>query len=306
MFNNNQQPMGNMGNFGGYQQPQFNAYQQPYTGGFQQQQPQVKINNILTPEQIKKLKNNAEQFTLSLSDEDLEKAWCLHFDENGNRTLLEDPETGTYTCSICGSTFKPIETEAGLDDLNSAIQCVLDIIQSIKCYSPNLIPVEAAKKFYTLIPLLEKVPKLLSTSIDYAMKTVNANNNNNNYYYNNGMGTTAQFQNLAGLFGGGMVGAYQQPSYGYNAQNPNPAAFGYAGTATPAGANPFGQPGGPAPQGYPQPNQGYVFNPDPAAANQPVQTSVQAPVPNQPAVVDAPAAPVADAGTTTVKEEVKL
>lgn len=303
MITNTQQPI--MGNFGAYQQPQFNAYQQPY-GGFQQQQPQVKINNILTPEQIKKLKNNADQFTLSLTDEDLEKAWCLHFDENGQKALVYNSETDTFTCSVCGSSFTPINMDAGLEDLKSAIQCVLNMIQSIKCYSPNLIPVEAAKKFYTLIPLLEKVPKLLTTSIDYAVKS-DSNNNNNNYYYNNGMGTTAQFQNLAGLFGGGMVGGYQQPSYGYNAQNPNPASFGYAGTATPAGANPFGQPGGPVPQqGYPQPNQGYAFNPDPAAANQPVQTSVQAPVPTQPAAVDVSAAPVADAGTTTVKEEVKL
>lgn len=298
---------------------QFNNFQQPFNNGFnnpyQYQQPygqpqaQVKVNNILTPEEIDELTSKADQFTLTLTPTEQLKAWCTHIDKNGVRNLDYNNETGFAHCPICDSYFRPLEPDTSIDQLTDSIQRTLDIIQSIKCFAPDIIPVNAAKELFKIIPLLEKMPKLFTTSTEYAIKQ-DPNNQNQNYYYNQGMGTAAQFQNLAGLFAGAMAGPAFQNNF-YNAQNPNPNAFGYAGSATPAGANPFGQPGGPAPmpqqQPYPQPNTGFQFNPDPNAVSQPVQASVQTPVPNQTAATQGvPAAPAATPETTVVKEEVKL
>lgn len=66
-----------------------------------------KMTQVLTQEQINKLRNNDGNFDLRLSEEDIFRAICTHKDKNGQFALIENPDE--TVCSICGQTFKTIK-----------------------------------------------------------------------------------------------------------------------------------------------------------------------------------------------------
>lgn len=266
-----------------------------FNGQFNAQpQPEVKFNNILSNDEIARLRKHSSEFSLDITDEELLRAKCNHRSEDGlHDTIVMDEETGIAECAICHHKFKPVQREVTPEILNESVQNCIDIVQTIKLLFPN-IPKPAADEYFKIIPMMEKLPKLFQLSVEECARHQNLYNNNN--YYNRGLGTAAQFQNLAALFNGAMMGNYQQPNNFYNQANPAPGAYGFAGNATPQG-NPFGQPGGPAPApGYAAPNPGYQYNPNFDQATAPVQPSVQ--MPNQ-------AAPVIDGEAKEVETVTK-
>ena len=268
-----------------YQQPFGYGMNNNMMGGMPQQQPNAgyRIPSVLTPEQIKMLRNEGSKFSLGLTQEELLRAICNHRSEDGlSDSLVWDPVTGTAKCTICGYEFRPIEANVDYDSLKEDIRRVEDILQTTKLMYVDL-PPEAAKEYYPIIGLLEKLPQL----VEFAAKNMAKHDNYNYMYDQRNMGTAQIFANLSNMFSNmSMQQNYQQPNY-YNQPagfpqgaypQPQPNAFGYNGMA-------------------PQPAPGYVPGTPNNFAYAPQQA---APAPAAPVAPATPAAPADATVTQTV------
>ena len=246
------------------------------------QQPQPKIMNYLTEEEIKMLQQQTSQFSLGLTEKEVLLGRCAHRTPDGYQdTLTYDNETGLAKCTICGYEFKPVSASTSIADIEDATLKIIDVLQSIKLLYTD-IPHSAAREYFQIIPLIGKIPELFK----HAAKSFNKYENNtwNANQYN--MGGMAMLSNL-----GAMLGApvQQQPMYA-QPQQPmmgQPVAPGFPGAAygAPMG-NPFGYAG--ASQAYQPAQPGYAYQPNQTA-------SVVEPT------VSAPAAPEAAAETTVTQ-----
>lgn len=182
--------------------------------------------NVLTQEEIQKLMQKENQFSLQITETERLRAICNHRRADGMGDALVEDNNGICKCQICGYEFKPVDTSMTEDDIKEAISIVLDILQTIKLLYINM-PQEASKEFYQIIPLIEKIPKLF----EYAVKDYAKYESFNPYSYNNkNMNTMNLFNMLSGALNGmpfnnaqqtqQFAGAtpqgmgYQQPMYG--------------------------------------------------------------------------------------------
>lgn len=257
----------------------------PYNqGAMYGQQQQVKRSNPLTAEEIATLRNKTP-FNLSITQEEITRGRCFHVDENGVPTTITEPD-GTTTCTLCGAKWNSNELSG--EQVEEATQNILSILQTIKLMYLNF-PDQAAREYYQIIPLLQKVPQLYKIAAD----NFRAYEGFQNGYYNGQPNPFMLFGQIAG--GNGFANAFQ-----YQQTQP----MGY-GAPNPAMAQPmYGNPGygaQPAPQAMPmgQPNpftmpttasSGYVPNTPQGYNYVPGQTPVapEAPV-AQPAQTAAPA-----------------
>lgn len=276
MFETNQQPM--MQPMGGYN------YQ-----GFQgQPQATQKFNNVLTPEQIKRLQQNTEQFQIGLTEEEMLRAVCNHRSADGmSDSLVFDKMTGIARCTICGYEFRPADSGESIDNIKDAVERVIDYIQTVKIMYYDF-PASAAQEYFPIIPLLMKLPKLF----EFAAKNMSKHEAYGWSYNSNNMGAVQMLNNLNSMFGGMNMG-YQQPMMG----QPQMAAPQFQPQA-PA-MNPFNmqQPM----QAAPAPSVAPIFNP--SAYTAPVYPGYT-PQPN-----NTPVAPTADpavATDATVTKEVTV
>lgn len=253
--------------------------------------PVTKFNNPLSPDEIKRLQQKDNQFSLAITEEEFLRAACNHRNAEGTSdTLAFDQVTGKARCAICGYEFRPVSETITPEDIKEDVSVIIDILQTIKLMYIDL-PADAAKEYFQIIPLLEKIPQLF----EFAAKNM-AKHETYNWRYNNAnMGAINMFNNLQNIFGGGMnMGA---PMYGGQPQGqpfvpqPNPV---YAQPGMPAGypqapmTNGFGYPGA---SNYQPTAPGFQYTPQPGA------------VPA--ATVAAPAAPEAKPeDTTTVTQTV--
>lgn len=242
--------MFNNGNFGMMNNiPQGTGYN---FNGMQPQQ-MVKVNNVLSAEEIQRLMQKENQFTLNVTETEALRAKCSHRTPDGTAdTITEDPATGICECYICHYRFKPLDPNTSVEVLQESVDNIIDILQTIKLLYINMSP-EAQAEFFMIIPLIEKIPKLF----EFACKDYSKHANFNAYSYNNrNMSTMNLFNAVMGSFAGaGMpmyqpqqMNGYQQPMMGGAApqqfymgqQQPmmNPAmgqpmmtnGFGYMGT----------------------------------------------------------------------------
>lgn len=289
MFTNNGMGMGMnpaMGAMGGY----------AYNG---MAQPVQKFNNPLTPEQIKRLQQKQDQFSLGLTEEEMLRGVCNHRNAEGTGdALVFDPVTGVARCTICGYQFRPVEANVTPEEIRDDVDRIVDILQTIKLMYIDL-PAEAAMEYFQIIPLISKIPQLF----EFAAKNMAKHETFNWQYNNRNMGTMTMFQNLQNMFAGGAMNpnmgmqmgmAPQQPGYGFN------PAMGMAPqmSAPVAPTNGFGYPGASmaAPQApaYNPAVPNYQFTPNPAMSTMPVA----------PTTPVAPEAPAAQAAETTVTQTV--
>lgn len=243
MFNNN------------YSFPQGSGYQ--FMGGTQMP---TKINNFLSNEEIQKLIQKENQFSLQLTETEVLRGKCNHRSADGLRdTIIEDPITGVSRCTICGYEFRPLDIQTSPEQIQESCDTILDILQTIKLIFVGM-PPEAAE-YFQLIPLIEKLPKLF----EYAVKDYAKHERVDQYMYNNrNMSTMNLFNMLCGTINQQPFNpqpvdpnaAPQQP-YGFTAQAPMGAApqFNpYMGMGAPM-SNGFGYMGG----GYTPQTTGYQF-----------------------------------------------
>lgn len=174
-----------------------------------QQQQAPKYTNPLTMEEIKMLRQKGEKFTLGLTQEEQLRGVCFHRDQNGE-TLVENPD-GTVRCTICGHVFDPVN---GLtkDELEAAVAGVTDILQTIKMLYLDM-PEEAAREYFQIIPLINKIPQLY----ERAAENFSRHENINNFRFNGAPSASLLYNMLgSGSFNPtmGMGGFQQQPMMG--------------------------------------------------------------------------------------------
>lgn len=274
-----------------------------YAPGYQYQgiNPQmVKQMNYLSPEEIAELQESQNVFSLGLTQRESLQAACNHRVADGSKdSLIYDANTGEATCQICGYKFRPVSADESIDDIKDAADRLVDILQTIKIMYADL-PQQAAREYFQIIPLINKIPELFQ----YAARNYNKHELNAWQYNNRNMGAMAMLNNLSAIFGGvGMgnsqfTGAQAAPQYGM----PNPAFAGpapaYAGApgAFAGAPNPFGYAGASAPMA------------PPASAGYQPQTTGFSYAPTAPVQQPAPQAPAAPAAsdTATVTTQVQV
>ena len=227
-------------------------------------QKKVACNNPLTKEQMALLQNKGDKLQLGLTDVEVAKAICTHKKDGRIMLYRSDPANpNVVTCPICGETFELAEGD------NNTIEAICNIMknvfQTMKTYWLD-VPVEVAQNFYTVLPLIDKIPKvynLASKSFAQVEQFNNITEANQPYGFN-------MFANIMNpQMAMGMGGMYQQPmmpqqnnmvfpnpigqpmnyapqpGYGYA---PNPVAmpqYGVPYQQDMSGANPFGYNGAP-------------------------------------------------------------
>lgn len=264
----------NMNNYGGMMMggiPQGTGTYFNYAGAAAQGQ--SKQMNNLTTEEIQRLVKKENQFSLQLTETEVLRAACNHRREDGmGDTLTEDPVTGVCRCNICQYEFKPVDQNITQEDINQAVSIVLDILQTIKLLYIDMSPA-AAREYYQIIPLIERIPKLF----EFAAKNYAKHDAFDPYRYNGrNMGTMNLFNMLSGALNGGF-GVPQQFTTTPNQQMPgyNPQFAQYQQMPM---SNGFGYM---PPQGAPYPNQqmpgyqtqtaGYQYVPNEVVQNVPGQ-----------------------------------
>lgn len=254
----------------------------------------VKQYNNLTPEEISQLQER-EVFSLKMTEKEQLKSACNHRSADGNTDSLVLEPDGTYRCMICNAKFSPVEPSVSKEEIQDAVDAIEDILQTTKLMYIGM-PVEAAREYYQIIPLIERIPKLFDLAADNYRKYEQGSGWN---YNNRSTGTV----NLFNMLTSGMPQGYQQtPSFdmygqpvqqGYMYQSmgqPMPTSVP-VGAAAP-GVNPFV--GQPMPQPGYQPNMtGYQYQPGMNAPQVAPQAPYQAAPQRQP--VPQPTAPVAPA-----------
>ena len=257
----------------------FEQPQQPYVGGYYYggipaQQAQ-KFNNVLTAEEIQSLQQKDAQFSLGLTQEEILRGVCNHRNKEGDGdALVYDPVTGEARCTICGYTFRPVEQGITPEEIKNDVANVIDLLQTIKLMYVDL-PAQAAKEYFPIIPLLEKIPMLF----DYAAKNMTKHDAYNWQYSNRNMGTMAMFNNLNNVLGGIGGYQYQQPQY---MGQPQPMMGQPAGFPNAAyQQNPFGFQG--ASQYQPATNPAFTYQ----APQQPTPVAPTVAAPTAPAAADA-------------------
>ena len=188
-----------------------------------QQQPMQKQMNNLTPEEIQRLAKKDGQFSLRITETDALKASCNHRTADGmNDSLVIDPIDGKLRCVICGHKFNTIDPTTTKEQIEEACEMVTDILQTTKLLYINM-PAEAAREYYQIIPLIEKIPELFTIAVQNYEKHQNASGWQN--YGKNGYGTAQLYQMLNGGMMGGMGmqpmgGYYQQPMQQFTSYDP--------------------------------------------------------------------------------------
>lgn len=284
---NAQQPIHMQPANGGYW---YNGYQ--FQG---QPQPVHKINNILSAEDINSLTAQSE-FDLGISEQDYKRTLCNHRSIDGEKdTLTYDPVTGVARCTICGYTFRPIESGESIEDIKAAVAKIIDILQTIKILYVDL-PPQAHKEIFPMLAMLEKVPQLF----EFAAKNFSKHEAYNWQYSHYNMNGVQMLANLNNVFGGGMYqqpygnpygpqmgGQWQQPMMNQWQQPQNVAPM----APQPMG-NPFGYPGAQSQNAPFSAPMGNPYQPQPYGGFTP-----------QPAQSTTPATPTVDVNTTTEKNE---
>jgi len=217
-----------------------NFQQQPYGMGMnmmgaQQNPNNYRIASTLTPDQIRMLRNQGSTFSLGLTEEEMLRAICNHRSEDGlSDTLVYDPVTGVAKCTICGYEFRPVEPNVDYETIKEDIKRVEDIIQTTKLMYIDL-PQDAAKEYYPILGLLEKLPQLM----EYAAKNMAKHDNYNYMYDTRNMGAAAMFQNLSNMFSNMSMNYQAAPQQPYNGYYQQPAGYPQAAYPQP-NMNPFG------------------------------------------------------------------
>ena len=271
---------------------QYNNFQQPFGMGMnngmgmQQNPNNYRIPSTLTPDEIRMLKNQGSTFSLGLTQEELLRAVCNHRSEDGlSDTLTYDPVTGVAKCQVCGYEFSPFDpSTSDPTTLKDDIKRVEDILQTTKLMYVDL-AAEAAKEYYPIIGLLEKLPQL----VEYAAKNMAKHDNYNYMYADRNMGAAAMYQNLSNMFSNMNMNyqAPQQQPYGFYGQQPAGFPQGAYAPQQPQ-MNPFGYQAAPAPAYAPGTPNNFAYTPGQAVA----------PQPTVPQAAPAPTAPTADAKVT--------
>lgn len=221
-----------------------------------------KTGNWLSADKIALLQKGISQFKLSVTDEELAKGQCNHYNPNGTTALIQDADgSGGCTCTICNTHFT--SREFTQEEVQIATQNILDILNTIKIMYLSIDP-NAACEYFQIIPFIEKIPQLYQIAVS-DFKKYEGVDNFINPQQQNPFGIFSMMVNpgYAGQMGQPMYQQPMAPGYGMPQQTPMGYAAPMPGYGMPQGYNPLyaGQPM--------MPNPGFV-NPSMPMGNVPV------------------------------------
>lgn len=184
---------------------QYNGY--GYGGMVYNQQQPPKMTTGLSPELQNELRNMRNTFTLQVTPEEQNMSKCYH-KHNGQFATHQNPD-GSYTCDICHATFNVVETTP--EEVREISNQFINILQTIKLFNVDM-PDQWAS-FFSIIPMINKVPELYKISLDTIRKYQNGISNINQQNGLYGYNALAMLTNPAMGYGMGMPmgGYYNQP-----------------------------------------------------------------------------------------------
>ena len=230
-----------------------------YGYGYANPRPQARNTQPLTDEQIAKLQQNGDAFSMKVDPEDLWRAACTHKrKDNGMSTLVQNND-GTYTCTICHETFNL--SDSTKEQIQGAVNTIIDMLQTIKTVYLDA-PEDLIVQYMQQIPLLKKMPQLWDRAMknfamyEGAMNPLYPINNpgmsgfaavqnmlTNPYGFNPNMGAAAPYNYGYGFGYQAPVAAPapQAPAYNFPTMDPNtnPMAYGYPNVAPAAPVAPM-------------------------------------------------------------------
>lgn len=153
------------------------------------------LHNNLSQEEIQRLIQKENGFTLNITEVEALRAKCNHRWNNGGSDAIVDGPDGTCHCQICGYTFEPISNTESKESLQERCKGVTDALQTIKMLYFDM-PENIASEYFKIIPLIDKIPELFEHAAQNYMKYDSAGA----YGYNNhNMSTMQAFNQLVGL-----------------------------------------------------------------------------------------------------------
>jgi len=264
----------------------YGYYGQPVTMGtgnqFMGMPKQTLYKSNYTPEEYNRLMNEGPAFTLYPTEDEVLMAKCNHRSLTGleqDDPIIDLPD-GRCQCRVCKYIFRPVNYNETIDDIQEAVDRVIDIAQTIKMIYFNM-PQETTEQFWTIIPLLTKLPHFFQMAVE----DFNRSNGQMNYRYNSrNMGTLDLYSRFIGSIGGmmGMPGMAPNPQMYTAGANPGMMGQPQMGPMGQPMMGSFGTPMyGPVQQPYQPQQQGYAYNPQQQAQQQ--SQPQQAPVATEPA-----------------------
>ena len=255
-----------------------------YGNGFTSAAPQkVVMNQMLSKEEIAKLKAKNKSWSLQLTEDEVLTEMCSHKDPDTGNISIVDNHDGTVTCSICGETFSLVndltdeEVQNICDDFN-------DVWQTSKTNYGSM-PIQAGRAFYKMGALAKKVPQFYKLGQESRKQW----NHSSMVEANRGANAFAQLSMLLNP----MAGAYGQMGYAGMAPAMTPVGYPAPGVAAPVAGMAYTAPAAPAAAA----TQGFAGAPVAGPAPQSFNPT-GAPVAPATAGVDRPVGIVEPAATT--------
>ena len=152
MYNNNQnyygQPIG--GSYGGYR-PQYPI----------QQRKIINNNTLLSPEEMKRIQKDSNEFNLNISPIEYLKSACVHRDQSGQLTIDPD-DNESVKCRICGKSFKLLDL-SDEEIVNKIIDEFVSLGETIKLSYVD-IPSQM-REYFKFLPFVEKFRQLTQIAL---------------------------------------------------------------------------------------------------------------------------------------------
>lgn len=211
--------------FGNYYGPQYNGYYYGQPQQPQNPQEQTIFNQLLTADEIAKLKKAPNFSSTKLTEDEYLRALCTHHSDN--KICLEQLPSGKHRCSICGAEFNLITVDASPDIIERTCNDFYDLLQSIKTYYGNA--PAALRDFYIMVGFIPKIRNLWNIAKQYFNRTVGGG-----YNYDQPGGDQSGFAMLGNILGNANMGGIA-PVLGGNYMG-YPQAGYYGGAPVPQAA----------------------------------------------------------------------
>ena len=122
-----------------------------------QQMDRPRMENPLTDEELKFLKENADEFNLKVSGEEMAKAICTHKDSKTGTFTIVPNSDGSVTCKLCHQTFYPDEVTE--EYANEVTKKFLNFFETCKLIGVDL-PKDVIRTMCPMIAYIKKMPQL--------------------------------------------------------------------------------------------------------------------------------------------------
>lgn len=184
----------------------YNVYPQQQQFAMYQPQRVAAMTQGLTKEQQEELRNQvSSSFNLKVDQIELNKAACTHKYNGQYDYIVIDQSTNLVECKTCHERFHLVDDTQ--EDVEEIVNRVIDIMQTDKTLYLDMNPV-IARDYFTLIPLLKKLPQLHKAAKD----NFEAYNATMNFQNQNELMGFNQYNQIISPYGG--YGYMPQPTYG--------------------------------------------------------------------------------------------